>query len=172
MISKLTFLTVLTLILSVGVTAQHDKSMNKLRNELQNIVENNLINGELTPEQALNSILDFYNNYGKVEDLEFPDYDMLLFQYGTYDWDGTGAKFELNFTRQIADPDPEEDEFYQIDITLFYDPEDFDELESFNTWSIDSPSLNNWADKVKNTAGFEQSTKYKPKKFEIGINKT
>lgn len=118
------------------VKQRHDKAMDKLRNEFQNIVESKSLDGELTPEEALNSILDFYENHGKVKDMEVPDNDMLLFQYGTYDWDGTGAKFELNFTRQIADPDEEEDEFYQIDITLFYDPEDFKELQSFNIWSM------------------------------------
>lgn len=55
---------------------------------------------DLTPADGFRLMLDGYRDI-RVEgcDLE-ADGDMLLFQWGTYDF-GTGETFELNLTRQF-----------------------------------------------------------------------
>jgi hypothetical protein len=50
------------------------------------------------------------------------DGDMLLFQWGTYDW-GSGAAFEFDLTRQFIVDDLEDDDaFFQLSWTLLFQP--------------------------------------------------
>ena len=56
------------------------------------------------------------------------DGDMLLFQWGIYNWrksdtDNAG-QFELNLSRQIVYPDGDDQEIYQLGLTYFYQPDD------------------------------------------------
>jgi len=48
------------------------------------------------------------------------DQDMLLFQWGTYDW-GHGAHFELDVTRQVILPDEIDDAIWQLHLTYRFD---------------------------------------------------
>jgi len=51
--------------------------------------------------------------------------DMLLFQWGVYDWyDGSGERFEIDFTRQfsILTPEGEYDHMEQLHCTFRYEP--------------------------------------------------
>ena len=53
-----------------------------------------------TPAEGLPAMLEFFRDV-RVEDVNAKaDGDMLLFQWGTYDW-GAGAKFELDLARQL-----------------------------------------------------------------------
>ena len=48
------------------------------------------------------------------------DGDMLLFQWGTYDW-GDGPSFEYDVTRQFTiQGEDDEDEIWQLSLTLHY----------------------------------------------------
>jgi hypothetical protein len=50
------------------------------------------------------------------------DPDMLLFQFGTYDW-GAGEFFEFDITRQFIEADGEgDDAFSQLRCTFLYEP--------------------------------------------------
>jgi hypothetical protein len=51
------------------------------------------------------------------------DVDMLLFQWGTYDWGG-GASFEYDVTRQLMAGDTDDDDaaIWQLSCTLHYPP--------------------------------------------------
>ena len=57
--------------------------------------------------------------------------DMLLFQCGTYDWNKKGKFFEFDITRQFILP--EEDEPYQLALTLSFEPID---CEADDCWSM------------------------------------
>jgi len=79
--------------------------------------------------------------------------DMLLFQYGTYNWgDAHGEHFSLDITRQIIMP--ESGEPYQLQFTLVYAPEAFCEVKSYNCWSDDFKSTENFVAHIKTTDGF------------------
>jgi hypothetical protein len=140
----------------------------KSKKTLEQIVKSHLVNNNITPEIALTSMLGFYKNH-PTESTE-PDDDMLLFQYGTYDWDGKGGKFELNLTRQIADPN--DDEFYQVRLTLYYRPGDIGEIEGYNLWNIDKPALQDWKETVADTDGFRRAAKAKPFDYKVDLVKT
>ena len=63
------------------------------------------------------------------------DADMLLFQWGTYDW-GSGDHFELDLTRQLILPDEDDDDaIWQLHLTFrFSTSEELKDLGSGNRW--------------------------------------
>lgn len=79
----------------------------------------------------------FCRHYDKVK---YPkcrpenDGDMLLFQYGVYDW-GSGRWFEVRMVRQFIVESwrrhPDYARMEQLDLTLFYPPESGSEIERF-----------------------------------------
>jgi hypothetical protein len=74
--------------------------------------------GALTPRQGAAAALDFYEARRATGcDVE-ADGDMLLFQWGTYDW-GEGEHFEVDFTRQFATPQGDDDpDLRQLSLTF------------------------------------------------------
>ncbi len=72
------------------------------------------------------AMFDFYGNMrpsGRVFE-QHDDADMLLFQWGTYDW-GEGEHFELDLTRQLIFSDQVEDEdIWQLHLTFWFEPGD------------------------------------------------
>jgi hypothetical protein len=75
--------------------------------------------------------------------------DLLLFQYGTYDWD-KGLFFEFNITRFCHYL--WEDEPYGLSLTLYFDPI---ECKSYNCWSVDFEDLEKWVANIKETDGYK-----------------
>ena len=89
----------------------------------------------LPPIQSFSLMLDFYETVRAEGALpESEDGDMLLFQWGTYDW-GQGRQFNLNLTRQVIYPAGEDADICQLGLTYYYRPDD--ELEALgegNFW--------------------------------------
>lgn len=83
------------------------------------------------------------------------DDDMLLYQYGTYDW-GLGPFFEIDFVRQLCEMPPGEldPDIYQQHITFYFEPVKFQDISSFNLWSNDSPNLEQFERTILASAGF------------------
>ncbi len=86
------------------------------------------------PDVIISCMLDFYRDE-RVEDCRIEDDgDMLLYQWGTYDW-GQGRWFDLNITRQFIPQGGEDDDIFQLSVTAKYSPApDLDELCSGNKW--------------------------------------
>ncbi len=124
----------------------------------------------ITPEISVEAMTRFYRDHRIVKDLHSPDDDMLLFQYGTYDWDGKGAAFDLDLTRQV--PNPEEEEFFQLRLTLRYRPGDIGDLKSFNLWSINSPSLTEWVSSIKQSEGYVRASNAIPFEYNVTWTQT
>ncbi len=81
------------------------------------------------------AMLDFYRDHRPAEGVQIPDGDMLLFQWGTYDW-GQGEHFQLDLTRQLIHSDEAEDEdIWQLSLTFLFDPTDeLKALDAGNAW--------------------------------------
>lgn len=95
---------------------------------------------------ALEDFVNYYQNHSVIKNKQVPDDDMLLFQFGCNNWDGSGEKFEINFTRQFLG---KEDEFIQYSYTAKFEPSEFKALGSFNTWSIDKDSVEKWISSIR-----------------------
>ena len=77
----------------------------------------------LTPSAAVASMIAFYRDVRAEEcDLE-ADGDMLLFQWGTYDW-GNGHRFELDITRQFIVGAGDDDDIRQLHMTFRFKPDE------------------------------------------------
>jgi len=101
-----------------------------------------------------------------ISESENSDYDMLLFQYGVWNWgDEFGKHFSLDITRQFIKP--EDDEPYQLHFQLIYDPEDFEGMRSYNCWSMEFSGAEEFARHIKSTEGFEKAGKVKTKAYEL-----
>ena len=137
------------------------KSKKFLKKELGNIQN---------PEEALNGFISFFHKYKTKAELGDEEEDMLLYQYGTYNWTGRGGNFEFNLTRQFEIPN--DDDFYQLSLTLYYKPELVGEIEDENSWSTDFEDIHKWASHIKSTIGFKKVDGNKPDKIAIEFRKT
>src|SRR5258708_2339438 len=96
----------------------------------------------LTAEQGVAAMLAFYGNE-RAEGCRFDsDADMLLYEWGTYDW-GQGEFFDLSITRQlIHDSSGEDEDIWQLRLTFKFNPtEALRALRRADRWCHDLPDL-------------------------------
>lgn len=86
------------------------------------------------PREGLEAMLAFFETQ-RAENCDGPDADMLLYQWGTYDW-GNGRHFEINITRQFIESGLEDDDaISQLGLTYKFSPsQEFDALAEGNRW--------------------------------------
>jgi hypothetical protein len=74
-----------------------------------------------TPREGIGLMFAFYQS-AKPVGCDGPAGDMLLFQWGTYDW-RTGRHFSLNITRQFIEDSLEDDDaISQLSLTFSFEP--------------------------------------------------
>jgi len=96
---------------------------------------------QLSVKSLLSSVLSFYAQR-QFEGLVNDDGDMLLFQYGIYDW-GLGPLFEVDLARQFIEVERDDDEVLsQFRLTCFFEPtEELKALGSDDKWCRDKSEL-------------------------------
>jgi hypothetical protein len=89
---------------------------------------------ELTVRTGIAEMLSFYESVLPTG-CTIENGDMLLFQWGTYDW-GDGPQFEVNITRQFIELEAEDDHsISQLQLTFKFPPDkDTDVLGDGNRW--------------------------------------
>ena len=76
---------------------------------------------QLAPAQGVSEMLEFFRDT-RAEGCIPTDGDMLLFQWGTYDW-GSGFHFEVDITRQFIAANAEDDDaISQLHLTYRFTP--------------------------------------------------
>lgn len=129
------------------------------------------INSNTKLQNAIDEFIKLYMNDIEQSPPAHEEADMLLFQYGTYDWqDGRGTLFNVNLTRQVEVPN--EEEYIQLGLTLFYDPKEVGALEAWSSWSVDDANLEVWQTKIQQTEGYQQTVGRIPKDVLIDWNWT
>jgi hypothetical protein len=128
----------------------------------------------LTATSLLELIIEFFKNYQITDvDTMIPDNDMLLFEYGTYDWhDGKGKNFTFAITRQFYVENEMSDGFSQFRVVLYFNSEEFKQIKALNKWSIDFENIDDWKIYVSNTDGFKRAEDRIPKSFEVFLTET
>ncbi len=104
----------------------------------------------------------------KIDDMSDSDDfdDMLLFQYGVYDWgDKNGLHSSFDISRQFCIPS--EDEPYQINFTLIFEETLFAGLEPHSEWSDGFDCIDTFCEYIKSTPAYKLSCDKKPVKFEL-----
>ena len=118
----------------------------------------------LKSDSSINNVIKvFTENYSTVNK-DFnrdEDADMLLFQYGVYDW-GDGKNLEIDFVRQLL----RNDNIIQIHITIKIPyTEKLSNIDSYEEWynsSTSDISIDSWRNKIQSMPIFEtiDSMKY------------
>jgi hypothetical protein len=85
-----------------------------------------LVASQLSAEEAVDAAIGFFESE-RADDVEAEMGDMLLFQWGTYDWhDGSGSSFQFELARQFvvagSAPEQADDAMWQLRLTLHYPP--------------------------------------------------
>ena len=119
---------------------------------------------------GLQQVQSFYTSVSAKRLQEYPDADMLLFQWGTYDWTGAGATFQADLTRQFISSDAvDDDAFSQLLLTFHYPttPES-DALGEGNRWLENGrDGLDHWLSFVRQTPVFEKMANVEPQSVRL-----
>ena len=77
---------------------------------------------DVTPSSGIGKMIAFYRDV-RADDCPLEqDGDMLLFQWGMYDW-GSGPSFQINITRQFVLDEPDADQaMSQLSLTFHFKP--------------------------------------------------
>jgi hypothetical protein len=107
----------------------------------------------LAPSEGVDLMLLFYQK-DRVDGCPVDEHgDMLLYQWGTYDW-GQGESFEFDITRQFIEGEPEDDNITQLSLTFRFKPTESmrniiegnlwcsspKEMKSFRSFILGSPA--------------------------------
>ncbi len=75
----------------------------------------------ITVEKGVQAMIEYYTEE-RTDGCEFDsDGDMLLVEWGTYDW-GKGESFEVSIVRQLIETDEEESEPRQLNLRFTFPP--------------------------------------------------
>ena len=87
-----------------------------------------------TPRAGVQRMCSYYRDLRSDDvDLEHQG-DMLLFQWGTYDW-GRGKHFKVDITRQLIRGGGDDENIWQLHLTYYFLPSDaLSALGSGNRW--------------------------------------
>ena len=120
---------------------------------------------ELTVRSGVAEMLAFYESVlptGCTDE----NGDMLLFQWGTYNW-GDGTQFEINITRQFIESAAEDDDaISQLQLTFkFPSGKDADELGSGNRWCNSQSEIRRFRDFIFSNGAFLAKADLNPPGF-------
>jgi hypothetical protein len=110
----------------------------------------------------------FYRDVRPVGCAEDPDCDMLLFQWGTYDF-GEGRYFNLNLTRQFILDGAEDDEgIFQLGFTFLYTPSPaLEALRDGNRWCRSPAELPEFQRYVTSSEAYRDAAGQVPAKVRL-----
>lgn len=111
--------------------------------------------------ELVDAVLAFYQTLPASNLLNEPDADMLLFQYGTYDW-GDGENFEFDLTRQFITADGEDDDaMSQLHCTVRYEPtHDLRAMGAANLWCKSKQEMASFRSAILSSPAYELAQKY------------
>ncbi len=116
----------------------------------------------LGPSSGIDAMLRFYRDV-RVRDCNLAqDGDMLLFQWGTYDW-GHGEYFEFDITRQFIVGPGEDGDIWQLSLTFKFTPDDtLRALDSGNRWCNSPQQMEEFTSFLRGTAAYAAVAERRP----------
>ena len=119
---------------------------------------------QYTDFSILEKSLDLYESH-RIEGATSYTEDMLLFQWGIYDW-GHGEFFELDTSRQISPS--ETDELTQLRCTLYFKPTSvLRQIKAGNKWCNSPNEIKAFKEYVLNSQAFTTCSNITPLKSNI-----
>jgi len=143
-------------------------TLNEIESKYCEAISDALEGKDLTASLLVELSSNFYNEL-KVKDISHEiDDDILLYQYGVYDWnDEHGRHFVLDIARQFQLPS--EDEPYQLSFSLIFDPEQFENIGAYDCWSMDFGDIESFVAHIKTTDGFKVAEDCIPRTYCISF---
>lgn len=118
---------------------------------------------KLRIDNSVKNIIKIFTDNYRIENNKYnrqENTDMLLFQYGVYDW-GNGKNLEIDFVRQLI----KGDDIIQIHITITIPfEESFSNIESHEEWfnSVrNKKTIEMWRNEIENMPIFHQINSHK-----------
>ncbi|MCL2081745.1 MAG: hypothetical protein FWH04_00675 [Oscillospiraceae bacterium] len=104
----------------------------------------------------------------EVEGIDYSETlnDMLLCQYGVYDWgDENDEHFSFDITRQVSKPLG--DEPYQLSLRLIFEPSAFSKIKAYDNWSSQFNNADDFAVHIRSTPGYAAASKATAKSMQL-----
>ena len=116
----------------------------------------------LSPAAAIALMLEFYRDE-RADGCEIgKDGDMLLYQWGSYDW-GQGETFDFNITRQFMDADGDDEVIRQLSLTFKFAPTgSLRKLADGNRWCNSPDAINDFRKFIESSAAYRTVAEEKP----------
>jgi len=144
-------------------------TLNEIESKYCTKIEAALTDKQLTAQLLVELSAKLYADI-KVEGItDDRDSDMLLFQYGVYDWgDENGRHFSFDITRQFMLPSTYEP--YQLSFSLIFDPVPFEQIRAYDCWYPDYGDLDSFVAHIRATDGFKMAKSNAPKTYSVRFN--
>lgn len=122
----------------------------------------------LEPSEGIRLMLDFYKQIRAEGCLIGEDGDMLLYEWGTYDW-GEGPFFQCDITRQFIEVGSEGDDgMSQLSMRFYFQPsEEFESLKSGNHWRSSLAEVTDFESFIKANAAYRAVVTANPVKVSL-----
>src|SRR5205814_25063 len=113
----------------------------------------------VTPAKGIDLMLGFYAQETVDGCRTDGRGDMLLYQWGTYDW-GDGESFELDITRQLIFGEADDEDIFQLSLTFKFLPTtELRQLASGNRWCSSRAELEGFRIFIHHSAPFLTANK-------------
>jgi hypothetical protein len=138
------------------------------RQEFEKILRGRALDGrELALADGCEAVFDFYRDkrpIGRVFEQD-KGADMLLFQWGTYNW-GAGEHFAFNLTRQlVVREDGEDEDIWQLSFTFEFEADnELRALGQGNKWCQSLSELPEFREYVRRSAAFTACTEHQTRR--------
>ena len=121
------------------------------------------------PDRLFSSALDLYEGVRIDGTALEEDGDMLLFQWGSYDW-GQGRHFDLDLTRQAIPSGQEDPPILQLHCTYRYDPGQFADIVAGNRWCSTPGGADEFRQFVLNSGALQRAKSHAHVSLEIWLD--
>ncbi len=126
---------------------------------------------KLTPAEGIEAMLNYYAEERVDGCVIKKDGDMLLFQWGVYNW-GNGPAFEVDITRQLIDRNDEETEPQQLSLRFRFDPALYPEgVKASNKWCQSTRKLGDFRAFISRAEVMRVVGEQLPARVELRLNR-
>ncbi len=133
----------------------------------QHLKDIGFILDKMKPNEGIDAMLSFYRNERADGCSFYDDADMLLFQWGTYDW-GDGEFFEFNITRQLIFSGFGDENIWQLSLTFKFIPDDvLRQLGAENRWCGNTDGITQFYEFIQESSAFKSIVGEKPIRVEL-----